>query len=264
MSTADAALPRLAGEVALITGGWRGIGAAVARAYAAAGAGVAINYPPGEPAAQHGAGELAAELTGQGGRAIACAADVSDGSAVRHMVAEIESALGPVTILVANAAATGRLDWTEIDEEAWNHVMAVNVTGTLLCAQAVYPAMRRAGHGKIITVSSVMVELGSERALHYVTSKAALIGFTRALAREVGRYGICVNSVMPGSIRTESEGELYPGDADAIAVRQAALQSIPRRGVADDLAGAFVFLGSRESDFITGQVLAVDGGWIHY
>jgi NAD(P)-dependent dehydrogenase (short-subunit alcohol dehydrogenase family) len=76
------------------------------------------------------------------------------------MVAEIESALGPVTILVANAAATGRLDWTEIDEEAWNHVMAVNVTGTLLCAQAVYPAMRRAGHGKIITVSSVMVGWG--------------------------------------------------------------------------------------------------------
>jgi 3-oxoacyl-[acyl-carrier protein] reductase len=263
VSTAQAA-PRLAGEVALITGGWRGIGAAVARAYAGAGARVAINYPPGERAARRGAEELATELTGQDGRVIASAADVSDGSAVRRMVAEIDSVLGPVTILVANAAATGRLDWTEIDEDAWNHVMAVNVTGTLLCAQAVYPAMRRAGHGKIITVSSVMVQLGAERALHYVTSKAALIGFTRALAREVGRYGICVNSVMPGAIRTESEDELFPGTADAIAARQSVLQSIPRRGVASDLAGAFVFLGSRESDFITGQVLAVDGGWIHY
>jgi 3-oxoacyl-[acyl-carrier protein] reductase len=250
---------RLSGEVALVTGGWRGIGAAVVRAYAAAGARVAINYPPGLPAAADGAHQLAAEL-GQ----FACCADVSDRAAVRRMVAETEAALGPVSILVANAAASERLDWTDITEEAWNHVMAVNVTGTLFCAQAVYPAMRRAGRGKIITLSSVMVELGGVRALHYVTSKAALIGFTRSLAREVGGDGICVNSVMPGAIKTESEEELYPGASAATAERQAAVQSIPRRGVADDLAGAFLFLGSRDSDFVTGQVIAVEGGWIHY
>jgi 3-oxoacyl-[acyl-carrier protein] reductase len=253
---------RLAGEVALVTGGWRGIGAAVVRAYAAAGARVAINYPPGLPAAEDGAHQMAAELASPG--AIACCADVSDQAAVQRMVADIEAALGPVTILVANAAASERLDWTDITEEAWNRVMAVNVTGTLFCAQAVYPAMRRAGRGKIITLSSVMVELGGVRALHYVTSKAALIGFTRALAREVGPHGICVNSVMPGAIKTESEEELYPGTSDAIAERQAAVQSIPRRGVADDLAGAFLFLGSRDSDFVTGQVIPVEGGWIHY
>jgi 3-oxoacyl-[acyl-carrier protein] reductase len=253
---------RLAGEVALVTGGWRGIGAAVVRAYAAAGARVAINYPPGLPAAEHGAHQMAAELAGTG--AIACCADVSDQAAVQRMVAETEAALGPVSILVANAATSERLDWTDITEEAWNHVMAVNVTGTLFCAQAVYPAMRRAGRGKIITLSSVMVELGGVRALHYVTSKAALIGFTRSLAREVGHDGICVNSVMPGAIKTESEEELYPGTSDAIAERQAEVQSIPRRGVADDLAGTFLFLGSRDSDFVTGQVIAVEGGWIHY
>jgi 3-oxoacyl-[acyl-carrier protein] reductase len=261
---AAGAAGRLAGEVALVTGGWRGIGAAVARAYAAAGARVAVNYPPGLPAAETGAAQLAAELGADDGRATACRADVSDQAAVQRMVAETESALGPVSILVANAAASERLDWTDISEDAWNHVMAVNVTGTLFCAQAVYPGMRRAGRGKIITLTSVMVELGGVRALHYVTSKAALIGFTRSLAREVGRHGICVNAVMPGSIKTESEEELYPGTSAAIAERQAGLQSIPRRGFAEDLAGAFVFLGSRESDFITGQVINVDGGWIHY
>jgi 3-oxoacyl-[acyl-carrier protein] reductase len=254
---------RLAGEVALVTGGWRGLGAAVVRAYAAAGARVAINYPPGLPAAEQGARDMAAELGGDD-RAIACCADVSDQAAVQRMVADTEAALGPVSILVANAAASERLDWTDITEQAWDRIMAVNVTGTLFCAQAVYPAMQRAGRGKIITLSSVMVELGGVRALHYVTSKAALIGFTRALAREVGPHGICVNAVMPGAIKTESEEELYPGTADAIAVRQAEVQSIPRRGVADDLAGAFLFLGSRDSDFVTGQVIAVDGGWIHY
>jgi 3-oxoacyl-[acyl-carrier protein] reductase len=102
------------------------------------------------------------------------------------------------------------------------------------------------------------------RALHYVTSKAALIEFTRALAREVGHDGICMNSVILGAIMTESKEELYPGTSDAIAERQAAVQSIPRRGVADDLAGAFLLLGSRDSDFATGQVIAVEGGWIHY
>lgn len=255
---------RLAGEVALVTGAWRGIGAAVCRAYAAEGAAVAINYPPDLAAARAGAQRLAAELTAAGHGAIAVEADVADQPAVGRMAASTESQLGPVSVLVANAAASGRAPWTQIDLAAWNHVMAVNVTGALLCAQAVYPGMQRAGHGKIITVSSVMVQLGAVRALHYVTSKAALIGLTRSLAREVGPDGICVNAVMPGAIRTESEEELSADAPDVIAARQAVVQSIPRRGDAQDLAGAFVFLASRESDFVTGQVLAVDGGWIHY
>src|SRR5581483_1488479 len=123
---------RLAGEVALVTGGWRGLGAMVARTYAAAGARVAVNYPPGLPAAERGARELAAGLAASTGRdLIACCADVSDQAAISGMVAEIERSLGPVSILVANAAASERLDWTDITEEAWNRVMAVNVTGTL-------------------------------------------------------------------------------------------------------------------------------------
>jgi 3-oxoacyl-[acyl-carrier protein] reductase len=255
---------RLSGETAIVTGAWRGIGAAVCRAYAAAGAAVAVNYPPGSAAAKAGAHQLAEELAALGHGAVAIEGDVSDEAAVARLTGQATAALGPVTILVANAAASTRQPWTEISVAQWNHVMAVNVTGTLLCAQAVYPGMRRAGHGKIITLSSVMVQLGASRALHYVTSKAALIGFTRSLAREVGRDGICVNAVMPGAIRTESEDELSTDGPDVIAARQAQLQSIPRRGYAADLAGTFTFLASRDSDFVTGQVIAVDGGWIHY
>lgn len=255
---------RLAGETALVTGAWRGIGAATCRAYAAAGAAVAVNYPPGSATARAGAEQLVEELTAVGGSAVAIEADISDEAAVGSLVEQARAALGPVTILVANAAASTRQPWTEISVAQWNHIMAVNVTGALLCAQAVYPGMRRAGHGKIITVSSVMVQLGAARALHYVTSKAALIGFTRSLAREVGRDGICVNAVMPGAIRTESEDELSTDSPDVAAARLAALQSIPRRGYAEDLAGTFTFLASRDSDFITGQVITVDGGWIHY
>ena len=203
-----AASGRLSGETAIVTGGWRGIGAAVCRAYAAAGAGGRRQLPPGLGFRRAGARQLAQELAAHGHGAVAIEADVSDEAAVARLAGQAAAELGPVTVLVANAAASTRQPWTEISVAQWNHIMAVNVTGALLCAQAVYPGMKRAGHGKIITVSSVMVQLGATRALHYVTSKAALIGFTRSLAREVGRDGICVNAVMPGAIRTESEDEL--------------------------------------------------------
>ena len=255
---------RLAGEVALVTGGWRGIGAAACRAFAAEGADVAVNYPPWSAPAREGAHELVKELRDGGTRAIAIAADVGANDNVQAMVRETESELGGVGILVANAAATGRLPWTDIDEAEWDRVMRVNVVGTLFCSQAVFPAMQARGRGKIITVSSVMVELGAPNALHYVASKAALIGMTRSLAREVGKDGICVNCVMPGAIRTENEEELYPGAAERSAREQAVRQSIPRRGFARDLAGTFLYLASADSDFVTGQVVLVDGGWVNY
>ncbi len=255
---------RLAGEVALVTGAWRGIGAAVCRAFAAEGAHLAVNYPPKSVAAGEGAEQLVEELRAGGTRAIAVEADVGDRASVQAMVGDTEAELGGVGILVANAAATARLPWTDIDEAEWERVMRVNVTGTLFCSQAVFPAMQARGRGKIVTVSSVMVELGSPNALHYVTSKAALIGLTRSLAREVGKDGICVNCVMPGAIRTENEDELYPGAAERTAIEQAARQSIPRRGFAEDLTGAFVYLASGDSDFVSGQVMVVDGGWVNY
>jgi 3-oxoacyl-[acyl-carrier protein] reductase len=251
---------RLAGRVALVTGGTRGIGAAVCRGYAAEGAAVAVHHRPGARDAAV-AERLAEQLRADGARATAIGADVADRTAVSAMVAAVTADLGAVDILVANAAATARVPWRDLDGPEWRRVMTTNLDGLLWCAQAVHDGMREAGRGKIIAVSSVTAELGTAGALHYVTSKAGIVGFTRALAREVGADGICVNCVMPGAIRTEAELETFPDQA-AVAREQAAVQAIPRRGTPDDLVGAFVFLASPESDFVTGQVLTVDGGWV--
>jgi 3-oxoacyl-[acyl-carrier protein] reductase len=250
---------RLLGKVALVTGASRGIGAAVAVEYARQGAAVAVNHPPTEEMRKL-AEECVAEITDGGGRAIAVAADVAVRAEVEAMVAEIRDRLGPVRILVANAAWSQRRPWRDISDEDWDRMMAVNVRGMFLCARAVQPDMAAAGDGAIIAVGSVMSELGSVGALHYVTAKAGVIGLTRALAREVGDQGIRVNCVLPGAIRTEHELESGVDQGD-LAVAAARRQCLPRRGVAADLVGAFVFLAAAESDFVTGQVLAVDGGW---
>ena len=253
---------RLADRVALITGGSRGIGAAVACAFAREGAAVALNYLP-QPDMRQLAEQTTKQIVADGETAISVGADISDADAVQEMVACVSDAIGAPDVLVLNAAAAGSQSWVDIDLESWDHVTAVNLRGAFICARAVFPGMRAKGYGKIITVSSVMVELGLPDALHYVTSKAGIIGFTRALSREVGRDGICVNCVMPGAIRTEHELERYP-DQDEVYQSVIELQSLQRRGVPADVVGAFVYLASSESDFMTGQVLNVDGGWAHY
>jgi 3-oxoacyl-[acyl-carrier protein] reductase len=253
---------RLEGNVALITGAARGIGAAVSRAFTAEGAAVAVNYRP-SPRAESEAGALAASLRAAGHRAIAVAADVSQEDQVEAMVSKVASELGPVDVLVANAAASGRVPFTELDAAEWQRVISTNLDGLFLCARAVSPGMRDRGGGKVVTLSSVRAELGTAGDLHYVTSKAGIVGFTRALARELGPASVCVNCVMLGAIQTEHELENFP-DQEAIAARCAERQSIPRRGTTDDVVGAFVFLASGESDFITGQVINVDGGWVNY
>ncbi|MDO8187092.1 SDR family oxidoreductase [Conexibacter sp. CPCC 205706] len=250
---------RLAGRVALVTGAARGIGAALCRGLAAEGAAVAIHHRPGAQDAAE-AEALARELRASGARAAVVSGDVSDRAQVEAFAAHAREQLGPVDLLVANAAATARVAWTEIDPDEWRRVLGANLDGLLWCAQAVHPQMLEQGGGAIVTVSSVTVELGAAGALHYVTSKAGILGFTRALAREAGGAGIRVNCVMPGAIRTEAELEQFP-DQDALAAEQAALQSIPRRGLPEDLVGAVVFLCAPESSFVTGQVLTVDGGW---
>jgi 3-oxoacyl-[acyl-carrier protein] reductase len=234
----------------------------VCRAFAREGAAVAVHHLTDERGTREAAA-LAAELREAGAEAVAVGADVSRREEVERMVAQARAALGPIDVLVANAAASGRVAWTAIDDAEWRRVLAANLDGALFCSQAVFSDMRERGDGKIITVSSVMAELGAAGSLHYVTTKAGLIGFTRALAREVGKDGIRVNCVMPGAIRTEHEVEHFP-DEERVAAVQAQVQSLPRRGVAEDLAGAFLYLASDESDFVTGQVIAVDGGWVNY
>jgi 3-oxoacyl-[acyl-carrier protein] reductase len=229
---------RLDGQVALITGASRGIGAAVARLFSAEGAAVAIGHIP-DPEMKRQALNLANELIANGSRAI-----------------------GSISIVVANAAASARASWNEITIEEWDNIQRVNLRGTWLLAKASFEDLKE-HQGSFITVTSVMVETGQSGALHYSSSKAGIIGLTRALAREVGHLGIRVNSVMPGAIRTEQEEEMVPDErevADEILPRQ----SLKRRGFSKDLAGTFLFLATSDSSFVTGQVICVDGGWVMY
>jgi 3-oxoacyl-[acyl-carrier protein] reductase len=252
---------RLAGRTALITGASRGIGAAVARRFVAEGAAVALAHEP-TPAMTELAERLADELRAAGGRTVTVPGDLADPDGPAAVVAAARRALGPISVLVANAAASGRSPYQDITVAQWDQVQAVNTRGTWLLAKAARDDLI-ATRGNIITLTSVMVRTGQPWAVHYTASKAAILGMTRALARELGPYHVRVNAVMPGAIRTENEVELEP-DADAVAAQILPLQSLPRRGVAEDLAGAFVFLASDDAAFVTGQVINVDGGWVMY
>ncbi len=254
---------RLENRVALVTGASRGIGAAAAEAFAREGASVVINTFPDERMDAM-ASEVVGRICDAGGSAIKVAADVSEPKDVDRLVDRAQSEFGDIDILVANAAYSRRCAWHEISVEQWDQTMAVNLRGTFLCAKAVYPGMLRKERGSIITVTSVTVDLGMAGSLDYVSSKAGIIGLTRALAREVGPDGIRVNSVMPGAIRTEMEEELETMDEADLAALMAERQSLPQRGYAQDLAGTFVYLASDDSAFVTGQVVAVDGGWINH
>ena len=253
---------KLAGRVALVTGASWGIGAAVAKLFAREGASVVVNTYPDDKMSKL-ADEVVASIRQEGGSAVKIPADISSEEQVAEMVAAAHREFGDVDILVTNAAYGVRVPWHEITPKQWDYTQSVNVRGAFLCAKACYPGMLRRKGGNIITVTSVTVELGMAGLLDYVSSKAALIGFTRALAREVGKDGIRVNSVMPGAIRTEQEIALG-FDEDELRVMSAERQCLPRRGFADDLAGTFLYLASDDSSFVSGQDINVDGGWIHY
>lgn len=253
---------RLDGRVALVTGASWGIGAAVARTFAREGASVVVSpYPDEEMEAL--ADGVVASIVEAGGRAIRASADVTSRAQIDAAVAAAQREFGDVDVLVTNAAWANRLPFHEIPAEQWDHTLAVNLRGAFLCAQACYEGMLRRGRGSIIAVTSVTVEVGMAGLLDYVSSKAGLIGFTRALARELGPHQIRVNAVMPGAIRTEQELALG-FDEEELKTVMAERQCLPQRGFADDLTGAFLFLASDESSFVSGQIINVDGGWIHY
>jgi 3-oxoacyl-[acyl-carrier protein] reductase len=169
---------------------------------------------------------------------------------------------GKITTIVANAAVLQLKPWREITVADWDFMQAVNVRATWLMINAAYDDLKK-HQGNIITVTSVMTETGQPGQIHYSASKAAIIGLTRSLAREIGADGVRINSVMPGAIRTEHEVSLAadPKPVDDLILP---LQSLKRRGYPTDLAGAFVFLASEDAAFITGQVINVDGGWVMY
>lgn len=248
---------RLTDKVALVTGGSRGIGRALCLGLAREGARVAVNYVAHAAAAQ----VVVEEIKSTGGEAVAVQADVSRATDMERLVRTAAERIGPITILVNNAALTDvHKPWQQISEEEWDHVMAVSLKGAFLGMRAVYPFMRNAGWGRVINISSVAFWLGRPNLLHYVAAKAGMIGFTRTLARELGAEGITVNAITPGAIRTESEVEMFPDQA-SLALWLSDVQAVKRRGIPEDIVGATIFLASDESAFITGQTLNVDGGW---
>ncbi|HEX2386409.1 MAG TPA: 3-oxoacyl-ACP reductase family protein [Candidatus Binatia bacterium] len=247
---------RLKDKVAIVTGGGIGIGRAYCLALAREGAKVvAADIQEGE------AKRVAEEIKKSGGEAMAVPVDVTSPEKTRAMADAALKRYGRIDILVNNAAlysAIKKKPFMEIDEEEWDRVMAVNIKGLFLCMQAVYPAMKRQGKGKIINISSGTALGGTPFYLHYVTSKAGVIGFTRALARELGGDNICVNAITPGLTISspQQEGTLTP---EQMADRRKK-RSFQRDQKPEDLVGTVVFLASDDSDFITGQTINVDGG----
>jgi NAD(P)-dependent dehydrogenase (short-subunit alcohol dehydrogenase family) len=246
---------RLGGKVAIVTGGARHIGAAYSRRLAAEGAAVVIaDVLEGEGVAK--------EITAAGGKAIALKVDVSREEDTTRMAAEAVQAFGRIDILVNNAAIFINIErhpFYEISVEEWDRVSAVNIKGPFLCAKAVFTQMKQQRSGKIINISSSTVFAGTPLFLHYVASKAALVGMTRALAREVGEYGICVNAIAPGLV--QHEGQTAPKE---FTVFQLKARSLKRLETPEDLLGVLVYLASPDSDFVTGQTLLVDGGSIFH
>lgn len=247
---------RLKDKVIIVTGGGVGIGRAYATGLAKEGAKVVVADIQEEEAQK-----VAGDIQRAGGEASAVPVDVTSVEKTRAMADTALQKYGRIDVLVNNAAlysAIKKKPFSEISGEEWDRVMAVNLKGLFLCVQAVYPAMKKQGKGKVINISSGTVLGGTPLFLHYVTSKAGVIGFTRALARELGADNICVNAITPGLTISgpQQEGVLTPEQLQDRRRRR----SFQRDQYPQDLVGTMIFLCSADSDFITGQTINVDGG----
>jgi NAD(P)-dependent dehydrogenase (short-subunit alcohol dehydrogenase family) len=246
---------RVKDRIAIVTGAAQGIGAIYAKALAAEGAAVVVSD------ILDGTSVVAA-IEAAGGRALYVKADVSDEASVQALVDRTVETFGRIDILVSNAAVYASLrmkPFTEIDVAEWDKVMAVNVRGAFLCARSVAPVMKANGYGRIVNIASGTVFKGTPNFLHYVTSKGAIVAMTRALARELGEHGICVNTLAPGLVLSEqvlANKEMR----DALTAPVLASRAIKRDQHSEDLIGPLLFLTSDDCAFMTGQAMVVDGG----
>jgi 3-oxoacyl-[acyl-carrier protein] reductase len=241
-------------RVAVITGASRGIGRAAALALGAAGYAVCVNYRAQVAAAE----EVVAAIRAKDGTAIAVGADVATREGVEELFRRAGEELGPVTVLVNNAGITRDTLLLRLSEDDWDAVLDTNLKGPYLCTKAALRAMLKARWGRIINISSVVGITGNPGQANYAAAKAGLIGFTRAVAREVANRGITVNAVAPGYISTDIT-EVLPAE-----IKARVLENIPAAhfGTPEDVAGVVVFLASEEARYITGQVINVDGGMV--
>ncbi len=242
----------MARRLALVTGGSRGIGRAIALALGKNGCDVAVNYNASAGAAEALCGELAA----LGTRASAFRADVSDRSQVEALFKAVEAGMGPVEILVNNAGITRDNLLMRMKPEEWDAVLAANLSSAFYCTKEAIRGMAKARWGRIVSIASVVGLVGNTGQTNYSASKAGLIGFSKSVAREYAARGVTVNVVAPGFIGTDMTGVLKE------QVKEAILGQIPlgRMGSPEDVARAVAFFASEESSYVTGQVLAVDGG----
>ncbi|MGA6097380.1 SDR family NAD(P)-dependent oxidoreductase [Stutzerimonas marianensis] len=246
---------RMKDKVVIVTGAAQGIGAAYARALATEGARIVVaDVLDGTP--------LVAELESMGAEAMAVTTDVADETSAAIMAGAAMERFGQIDVLVNNAAIYASLKmkaFEDIDLGEWDKVMAVNVRGPFICARAVVPYMKARAYGRIINISSGTPFKGTPNLLHYVTSKGAVLALTRAMARELGDFGIAVNTLAPGLVL--SEGVVANAEMrERLTAPVIASRAIKRDQMPDDLIGPLLFLASDDSAFMTGETVVVDGG----
>jgi 3-oxoacyl-[acyl-carrier protein] reductase len=244
----------LTGRVALVTGGGRGIGRAIAIALASAGATTVINYRGNSAAAE----EAVATITAAGGNAQAIQADVGQAADVERLVKATLDAYGRIDVLVNNAGITRDTLLLRMKEDDFDQVISTNLRGVFLCTKAVFRPMSKQRSGRIINISSVIGLIGNAGQANYAAAKAGIIGFTKSTAREIAPRNITVNAIAPGFIDTEMTSSL--GDE----TRKAILETIPlgRLGQPEEVAALACFLASDAAAYITGQTFAIDGGMV--
>ncbi|MBL4719980.1 MAG: SDR family oxidoreductase [Alphaproteobacteria bacterium] len=249
---------QLENKIAIVTGAARGLGREYAQRLAAEGAAVICGDV-------RDCADTLAAIEAEGGRGLSVSLDVADMDSCAAMAAAATDAFGTIDVLINNAALYGGLQsakFDDLDPEEWRRVLDVNVTGVWNCCKAVVPAMRIAKQGSIINISSLAAVYGMPYALHYSMSKAAVIGMTRSLARELGRDWIRVNAVAPSAVMTEGTEEFFGDNLAHAKDVIAANQSLKRNLDPSDLSGTIIYLASDASKFVTGQTIMVDGGTV--